>query len=298
MTPGRGSARHLSVAGPGRRAHEGWVRACRLMATVAILAAAGCETDQITVAPTSPDSGVVPDAGFPDAGFPDAGFPDAGEPPPAAELVYIHTGDTLSAFDPLDGTVTRIGAFRDSNGPIERMVDIAIDLDGRMFGGTSERKIVQIDPSNGFCTERFTFDDTLHGMTFVSDGRLVVAGERVTIVDVDSGRALSELSGARRYETSGDVVGLPDGMLYWTVRNSTPEDGDGVVRLDPNTGRTTWLGAARISKLYGLGYANGELLGFSDEGMVVRLDATTGRVLDVSTLEGRWWGATTNPVRW
>ena len=182
-----------------------------------ILLCCSCDDAVLYVAPEPPDTGVVIlDAQLPpaDAGFvtPDAGFAPDAEPPPmtAREPIYIHTGDTLFSYDPETNQATTIGNFYDRNGPIEGVVDIAIDLSGRMFGGTRDRKIYFIDATNGFCEYRFDFDDILHGLTFLSDGSLVVAGERVSIVNPTTGELQIEIVAAQDYETSGDIVGLPE----------------------------------------------------------------------------------------
>jgi hypothetical protein len=280
---------------------------------VVALGAAGCEDEKLFGTPPPFDGGVV-DAGFPDSGIRelrDAGFlttdagvePDAGFPPPAVEPVYIHTGTTLFSYAPESNAIQRIGDFHDRNGPLARqMVDIAIDLNGTMYGGTREpggeatgNEVFLIDPETGFCTLRFIFDDTLHGMTFLPDGRLVIAGEQVSVVDPNDGAVLLEFPAARDYQTSGDIVGLPDGKLYWTVVGGNT---DQVVRIDPASGRITNLGDARLKSIFGLGYAENQLFGFSSTGYVVVINPTNGAVLRQERLDGRWYGATTNPVRW
>ena len=127
-----------------------------------------CDDDILHVAPEPIDSGVViiyaaaspMDAGQPPAM--DASLPDAELPPMRArEPIYIHTGNTLFSYSPDTNEATAIGDFHDRNGPIEGVVDIAIDLDGRMFGGTRDKKIYFIDATSGFCEYRFDFDDIL-----------------------------------------------------------------------------------------------------------------------------------------
>jgi hypothetical protein len=238
----------------------------------------------------------LPDSGSRDA-FVIPEPPDAGEVEPAREAIYIHTGDTLYSWDPADNAKTAIGTFHTRDREVTNVVDIAIDLDGTMFGGTTEREIFRIDPETALCTYLSTYDDILHGLTFLSDGRLVVAGRRVAIVDPMSARVLDELVGEGRFETSGDIIGLPDGKLYWTVRGARDE-GDQLVRIDPANGNASLLGGGPVAGLYGLGFAYGELYGFSRDGVVVELNQRTGDVLDTRTLEGRWYGATTNPVLW
>lgn len=224
------------------------------------------------------DTVIVPDTG------------DTGEV--ATEAVYINTDTTLYSFDPSTGVATRIGDFLEGRDPVPGgMTDIAISLDGIMYGGSFEA-LYRINPSTGECTFVATLNDTMTGLTFVSDGRLVGAGDAVSFVDTRTGR-LTTLVPTGEYSTSGDIIGLPDGMLYWTVTG-----GDQLVQVDPDSGDTRRRGTIGVSAIYGLGYAYGELYGFTSAGEIVTIDPTTGRPGSTDTLAGRWWGATTNPVLW
>lgn len=233
------------------------------------------------------------------------------EPPPAAEPVYIHSGEALYRFDPETRQAHLIGPFRAPHGDITRMVDIAIDRDGRMFGGETERvsgqshhRVYRIDPETGACRFVFTHNDALNGLAFLDSGELITAGERISIVDPDSGQVLDDVvDETSPYQTSGDIVGLPDGYLYWTIEDPEPskrnsEQRDAVVRLDPNTGDTTLLNLAPFKNIFGLGYAFGTLFGFTSDGHAVEILPEDGAIVRTFELEGSWWGATTNPVLW
>ena len=266
-----------------------------------------CESDQISRGedppvmqmempnPPPPDAGVAvtvpPDAGMVITEPPDAGVPVASEP------VYLNTGETLYAFDPSTGRASSRGNFASDRGEVTGMVDIAIDLQGHMYGGTTERELFQIDPTNAHCTLLASYSDILHGLTFLSDGRLVVAGHAVAIVDPETGRTLDTLVPEGEYETSGDIIGLPDGKLYWSVRGERDQPDD-IVRIDPQTKRTEVLGSTGVVAIYGLGYADQVLYGFLRDGERVELDQRSGRAIDERPLSGRWYGATTNPVLW
>ncbi len=218
--------------------------------------------------------------------------PDTGDTGTVATAsVYLNTSDTLFAYDPSTNTASRIGNFTLGGTPFSGMTDIAIDLSGYMFGGTSS-SLYAINPSTAECTFVARLADSMIGLTFVSDGRLVGAGSRVSFVDTSTG-ALTQLVPSGRYSTSGDIIGLPDGMLYWTVSG-----GDDLVRVDPGTGATTRVGSIGTSGLYGLGYADGVLMGFADSGRRIDIDASTARSSNSEPLPGSWWGATTNPVLW
>jgi hypothetical protein len=210
----------------------------------------------------------------------------------ATEAVYVNTSSSLYSFDPATGAATLIGDFREGGRAIEGgMTDIAIDLDGVMFGG-SFSALYRINASTAECTFVATLDDEMTGLTFVSDGRLVGAGAGVSFVDTRTG-ALTPLVGVGEYYTSGDIIGLPDGMLYWTVTG-----GDDLIQVDPDSGETRRRGSVGVTGVFGLGYAYGDLLGFTSDGSVIVMSATNGRPSDESSLTGTWWGATTNPVLW
>lgn len=268
----------------------------------------GCEGDSLfqNDPMSEPDGGVRAEAPPMDADvapIPDASVPAKDAEPqiiePALKPVYIHTGSMLYSYDPTRNVAVAIGGFRTRDRVIEEMVDIAIDPDGRMFGGTRDQQVFRIDPKTASCLFAFDFQDELNGLTFLADGRLVVAGASVSIVDPTNGRMIRELVSPGTYETSGDIVGLPDGKLYWTVRGSGPgSTGDGLVRIHPSNGRVEFLGEASIDRIFGLGYAGDSLYGFSSSGTVATLDRQTGSVMRQSQLEGHWWGATTNPALW
>jgi hypothetical protein len=225
---------------------------------------------------------------------------DTGEeydPVPIADApVYANSSNALYEVEPGTGTTHFTANFWNETGSIQNFVDIAIDLDGRMYGGTYDT-LYSIDPTNGFSTVICRPPAEMTALTFTSEGVLVAGGEdRITLVDVETCKTEVLLSDSF-WETSGDLVGLPDGFLYWTVVGEN--GGDELVKLDPNTGMTQWIGAIGHGGLYGLGYDDGELFGFSSSGTIVAIspEKASSRVLgnagDIS-----WWGATTNPVIW
>ena len=217
--------------------------------------------------------------------------PDTGT---ATEPVYLNTASMLYAFDPATATASVIGEFRQAQNVVNDMTDIAIDLSGRMYG-VSFDVLYRIDATTAEVTPvgHLGVDDC-NGLTFVSDGTLVaVAGTSVMSVDTTTGA--SSLMAVTSYTSSGDIVGLPDGYLYWSVSGW---GSDSLVRVDPATGGASNLGSTSESSLWGLGYAYGELWAFSASGKAHVLDATDGGVLRTESVAGSWYGATTNPVLW
>jgi hypothetical protein len=221
---------------------------------------------------------------------------DSGILGPIAEApVYANTAGRLYEVVPATGETSTVGDFRDAAGKIDGFVDIAIDLDGRMFGGTFDA-IYRIDPSTAEVEHICDTEVELYAMTFTSTGELIGGGpETLTIIDVDGGCGVEDLVSNPMFETSGDLVGLPDGYLYWTVLG---EESDALVRLDPETGMFSPVGSLGYEQLYGLGYDQGELFGFSAQGQIVAISPDSADVSLRSTGSLAWWGATTNPVIW
>lgn len=242
----------------------------------------------------------IPLTGTAESPCPDV-LPD-GSCPVATELVYAHTATRLYSHDPVAGTTRVIGDFMHGSTRLTDMTDIGIDHTGRMVGVNSGVLYV-IDASNARCTRKGNYGSAAPGLTFLPDGRLVLSGAVVDVVDLDTGAVLQRLVDANSgYSTSGDIVGLPDGKLYWSVSN-----GDRLVRIDPDTGHTQLVGSINRGSVYGLGYANGELYGYASNGDWLVIDHHTAQVKRsqrFTTGSGifrtgiTWWGAATNPVRW
>ena len=222
----------------------------------------------------------------------DTGFNEDPPVDPPDQPVYLHTGTTLYSWSPETGLLGLVGDFHSAGtADLEMITDIAIDAMGRFYGVTWEG----LYGINGHTAEVWRIADIempLFGLTCTSDGRIVGGGDGLYLIDELSG-AFTELVPPGRYETSGDLVGLPDGLLYWAVR-----EGDDLVVVDPNSGVTSMRGNIGVEHIYGLGYAGESLYGFTEEGQVLQISPSTGEVISQSALPGVWYGATTNPVVW
>jgi hypothetical protein len=214
---------------------------------------------------------------------------------PAAAPVYANTSGRLFEVDPETGAVEVVGDFHMGTDRVENVVDIAIDLQGRMVAGTFT-DLYLVDPNTAEVVHLCTSPVEMTALAFTHDGRLVAGGDAdVAWLDVADCRAERLVVGSD-YLTSGDLVGLPDGYLYWTVEG---EDSDELVRIDPADGSTAWVGPIAAESLYGLGYDDNQLYGFSANGDIVRISPVGASSQVITTVQDRvWWGATTNPVVW
>jgi hypothetical protein len=209
----------------------------------------------------------------------------------ATEPVYLNTGSELYGYDPTTNTATLIGHFSLGGTRITDMTDIAIDLSGYMYGCAYD-VLYRVNPATAEATLVGRMKQEMNALTFVSDGRLVGASEDVVTIDTSTAKETT-LYGGGKWSSSGDIVGLPDGMLYWTV-----EGGDRLVVIDPTTGSASEVGSIGVTAIYALGYAYGDLYGFTSSGKALVIDPGTASVSSKQNLSGSWWGATTNPVLW
>ena len=85
-------------------------------------------------------------------------------------------------------------------------------------------------------------------------------------------------------------------MLYWVVKGTGSSDR--IVRVNPDTGNTTLLGSVGTATIYGIGYADGDLWGFTSGGKALKINPNTGVGSGITGVSGNWWGATTNPTQW
>jgi WD40 repeat protein len=233
-------------------------------------------------------------APLPDGSCPVANPPPInGHPPAATAPIYLNDSGSLYTFDPATKTTRYIAAFSTSGFPIFTMYDIAIDSTGWMVGVASG-ELYNIDPTNGHCTSLASVPDSgANGLTFTPDGRIVVAGAEIVIYNPTT-KQLSTLVPSGTQSTSGDIVGLPDGLLYWAVTGSSS---DVLFTVNPNTGTLRRIGDIGTSKVWGLSYEKGVLFGFTSDGKYLTIDQQTGQG-QAQPLSGNWYGAATNPAKW
>jgi hypothetical protein len=270
----------------------------RLFATLMLVSAC---SDYGVAAKAQPEGGadVEPDSGGQsdnDSGEnpEETGIPsDTGSsfPGAATSKIYVHSASTLYSWDPSSG-LTRVGNFHDSRGSFTEMTDLAIDLGGRMIG-VGWNTLYSVDATTAELVALSTSDQQLVGLTFLADGTLVGAGEALYEIDLSTGRTTALHSGT--FTTSGDVVGAPDGLLYWTVVGDWEDE---LVVYDPTTRLATNRGGVGTSGLWGVAWADDILYGFSSSGEVVAIDTGSASASRLADAGENLWGATTNPVRW
>jgi hypothetical protein len=203
--------------------------------------------------------------------------------------VYAHTSATLYRIDlgaspPVANLVGQMGA---------QITDITRLGDGRIFG-VSFDALFQIDASTGRAQRVGSLGvDGVNGLTSTGNRLLASSTEGVFYtVDPASGRAGRIGRFGQGITSSGDMCFGPNGVLYLTAPHD-PQRGtsDRLMRVDPATGNAVLLGNTGLDRMYGLTFTGSQMLGFTEAGIVARIDPSTGAATPIGTLQVPFWGS-------
>jgi hypothetical protein len=218
--------------------------------------------------------------------------------------IYANTSSALYSIDPDPPyTATLIGNFSGQIALSQGITDIAISLDGTMYA-VGFWEVYRVDPNTAALT--LLAADTLPGevfnsLTVRSDGVLIGgAGSTLYEIDPNSG-ARSQVGDTGSWILAGDVVGLPDGLLYCLMSSTGIEsDPTSLVTINLDPANLTEVGATGQGAMFGVAYdvPNDLIYGFDQGGQIVTIDPSTGAGTVVSNSGIPFWGATTNPARW
>jgi hypothetical protein len=187
-------------------------------------------------------------------------------------VIWVASATTLWKFDVPTKVLTKVADFDCSGEP---MIDLAMNGSDELFGITSE-SIMRIDKDSGACTGIVRGAQNLPYATGFIPGTEAWVGYKFNegnTIDPDSGAltflgALDDDAGQQIY-ASGDLVSMAGGKTYVTVLNFNPQYGDGVVEVDPTTGKVThYDGVTGIQELHGLAQWGGFLYLFTGGGRI------------------------------
>jgi hypothetical protein len=190
----------------------------------------------------------------------------------ATEIMYAHSGTELYAVDPEPpyGVTPVATFFRGDGEPTPNITDLAVNLEGAMYG-VSTNGVWRVAPQTGEIELVLqTTGEFFVALTFLANGTLLAGG---------------------------DMVGLPDGLLYCAVKG--PDDDEASLMIyDADDDTVVSAMPTGSTRLFGVGFGRGTLFGFTDGGDILSIDDVTGVATVVSSPGHAFWGAATNPVRW
>jgi hypothetical protein len=239
-------------------------------------------------------------SGFADlAGFHNVDPPDLSglDFPEAFGTVYAHTGQTLYTVDPTTYDITKVGDF----GAAEDMTDLAITPDNKIYT-ISRTSLYKVDDSTGAATVLLSnITSSNVALTFQVDGTLLAADQAgaVRIIDPSTGNVTEVGNYGTGYDTAGDLVAIADGTMFG-VSTKAPSLGSTtnvLIKVNTNTAKATSVGKIGYTGVFGVAYAGGKVLAFTNMGEIIRIDPATGNGTLARTYSGmKWYGAGTSPL--
>lgn len=282
------------MCAPPLRALEFYTMSARLLFFVA---AFGCT--EITFTDKSGFDAATDDDASTDGPFlPDLGpAPDMYIPPQLA-FVYAHSSSTLYQIDPDTLDIAMVGPFGWPDDGSDSMTDIAIDKDENMVG-ISFGNVYAVDKETAECTFLAALPAEFVGLSFLpgkglesDDEILVGAAIDGSLVEIDPTTGANTPTGdyGGGYETSGDLVFVAGAGTFATVQGGVGT-GDTLVAIDPASGVATPVGATGFAGIWGAGFWDGKVFGFTSGGTFLTIDPDTGGGTFISSQEIQWWGA-------
>jgi sugar lactone lactonase YvrE len=232
----------------------------------------------------------------------------------------------LYVLDPFTGRLQSL-VTTTFNGSALGLNDLAIDASGILYGKDPGNNIYKVDATTGAATlylaSLLPATEIAAGLTFLPNGNLATAAvtssgvsvvstnittkAQAVLVPQSAGYLMTQPnSPGGGITVSGDIKALPDGYLYWTVSDLSTSlcasyTGGGwqaLVRVDPNSGATSEIACLSQPDVYGLGFAQKSLYGFSGGGNLVEISLTSGAVALINATGDTFVGAASNPALW
>jgi hypothetical protein len=190
----------------------------------------------------------------------------------------MSSASSLYLVDTASGTDVKVGDY----GQVGDMFDIALAPDGTMYGlASGGNELVRIDRWTAATTDIGPTNDTMNGLTVMANGTMYGSGGTdLFVIDPQSG-ATTHI-GSTGFESSGDLT--PDGAGSLLLAATY------LVRVNPADGTAQAIGTARFDNVYGLTMTATGLYGGTDDGELLRIDASTGTYQVIASGLPAWNG--------
>lgn len=228
----------------------------------------------------------------------DGGSGIDGHPPPENAAVYAHSSSQLYRVDPDTLDVSLVGNFVWSNGG-DQMTDIAIDEVGNMTG-ISYTAVYSVNKDTAEATYLAPLTGNFNGLSYVIDTSggdpreiLVAAGNDGNVYEINPQTGASTLKGnyGGGWNSSGDIVSIRGLGTFATVDQGLGTGNDYLARVNTTNYSVTIIGDTGVQKIWGIGFWEDKVYGFTDNRQFVLIDITTGAATPVEVGSVNWWGA-------
>jgi hypothetical protein len=202
-------------------------------------------------------------------------------------LILVNSADTLYRVDPATFDVTPVGTFSFPDGTTDRITDIAIDRKGRMWAVGFEA-VYSVDRKTLACTRLASAaGHELNSLAIMTSAMLPGRETPDLMLTAESSTStiymVDPATGA--LTPVGDMGGglVSGGDMTWApgvgaVQIATDKAGyEGLVHLDANTFTAHKIGTGwSFQKVRGIAMLPAGLLGVSEQGELIEIDAQSG----------------------
>lgn len=227
-----------------------------------------------------------------------------------AGTVYVHTGQSLYTLDPVTYDIDKVGDFGVSTDAKDDMTDLAVLPDGRIYT-ISRTSLYEVNANTGKATLLMANVSTADGsnvaMTTLPDGTLLASDQKgeVRVIDPVTKKVTVLGTYGMGFDTAGDLVAVSDGTMYGIAKMGpgTRTDANSLMKVDTSTAKATLVGTIEtvdgegFTGVFGIAYQGGNVIAFTKDGQVIKIDPDTGRAELVRTHSGiSFYGAGSNPL--
>ena len=218
--------------------------------------------------------------------------------------VFAHTATELYKVDPDTYEVTLVDEF-DWPSSDDEMTDLAIDKTGRMIG-LSFGAVYNVDPVTAKATRlSYTTGGQFNGMSFVPADMVGRTGDDVLVATRNEDGQVFEINPAtgdinsigdmgNAYVSSGDLCAVAG---FGTAQTVDGGASDMLVKLaPPNFTAQPTPSSTGYGDIWGVAFWKNKVFGFTEGGVFILVDPTTGTGSTVKTGGPRWWGAAVTTV--
>ena len=206
--------------------------------------------------------------------------------------LYVTDGvSNLYTINNLSGAATFVGPIGISNA-----TDIAF-FDSSLYGITFT-SFLKIDADTGKGTIIGNLGTSeMNALAVAQDGTVYAAGTSGEFIRIDPQTGVGTTIGyyGTNIVSSGDLAFSPNGNLYASVK-VTGYGGDYLAKVNKYTGSARIIGSIGYSNVYGLSFKDGVLYGTTDNGYLLKIDASSGMGTYVGENYLNQWGMATAPL--
>lgn len=227
-----------------------------------------------------------------------------------ADTVYVHSGQTLYTMNPTTYDVVEVGAFDVSTDAKDDMTDLAVLPDGRIYT-ISRTSLYDVNPKTGKATLLMANVSTADGsnvaLTTLPDGTLLASDQKgeVRVIDPATKKVTVLGSYGSGFDTAGDLVSVADGTMFGIAKAGpgTRTDANALIKVDTSNGKAALVGTIEttggtgFTGVFGVAYQGGNVIAFTKDGEIIKIDPDTGGAELVKTNPSvKFYGAGSNPL--